>query len=167
MPWSTSAPVGGLEDGAAGSGGPDWPDKYGNMITPGIPRRVILTLSNPRLDPLESLDVAVPTLATDGVAADYAGAQAAAAFYTGYSSVAEMTIQDFYNPPPKTSGSFYYPPPQPPGQSLCSSYSVFNFERSTFRCFKPRQGEHQHHGHYYLRFSRRPDRPDHDNSVFG
>ena len=138
--WVNISPVGGDEDGAAGSGGPDWPDKYGNMITPGIPRRVILTLSNPRLDPLESLDVAAPTLAKDGVVSEYAGTQGGGGFDTGYSSVAEMTIQDFYNPPPGTSGSYYYPAPTPPGQSLCSSYSVFNFERSTFRCFKPLQG---------------------------
>ena len=81
------------------------------------------------MTPLETLDVAAPTLATDGVAPAYPGAQGGGGFYTSNSSVAELTIQDFYNPPPGTNQNYYYPPPQPPLKSLCGSSSVFNFER--------------------------------------
>ena len=129
------APLTGDEAGTAGAGGPDYPDILGNNVYPGIPRRIILTLSNPRLDPLESLDVAGPTLATNAILPDGVGGVAGGGYVYGNgitstalstnTSVAEMTIQDFYNPPPVT------------GQGPCTTYSVFNFERSTFRTHKP------------------------------
>jgi uncharacterized delta-60 repeat protein/uncharacterized repeat protein (TIGR01451 family) len=111
--------------GAEGSGGPDYPDVYGNDVYPGIPRRVILTLSNPRLDPLESLDVAAPTLAGNAVVPDGYGALGGGGFLATNTSVAEMTIQDIYNPPPVTH------------QGPCTTPNVYNFERRTFRTPKP------------------------------
>ena len=127
----TPDPVGltGLLEGTGGSGGPDFPDVWGYNICPGIPRRAILTLSNPRLDPLETQDVAAPTLATDGLAPDLYGGQAGGGTYLTNTSVAEMTIADFYNTPILDLV----------GGGPCTTNSVFNFERRTFRVFKPRQ----------------------------
>ncbi|MGD0413339.1 MAG: delta-60 repeat domain-containing protein, partial [Verrucomicrobiota bacterium] len=117
-----------LLEGVSGSGGPDWPDILGNDICPGIPRRVILTLSNPRLDPLETLDVAAPTLATNGVVPDLYGGTGGGGFTLTSTSVAEMTIADFFNTPI----------PDLVGGGPCTTNSVFNLERRTLRCFKPR-----------------------------
>ena len=117
-----------LLTGLAGSGGPDSPDLYGYDVCPGVPRRVILVLSNPRLDPLESLDVMPPTLATNTLAPDLYGGTGGGGFYVGNTSVAEMTIQDFFNTPISALG-----------KAPCATNSVFNIERRTLRCFKPRQ----------------------------
>ena len=126
-PYSSNEVGGGsILTGAAGTGGPDYPDILGNNVYPGIPRKVILTLSNPRLDPLESLDVAAPTLATNEMVADGVGGIAGGGFYAGTTSAAEMTIADFFNPPPVT------------GKGPCSTNSIFNLERNTIRCYKPR-----------------------------
>ncbi|MGA2540612.1 MAG: Calx-beta domain-containing protein [Verrucomicrobiota bacterium] len=100
--------------------GPDYPDPFGNLLAPGISRRVILVLTNARLDPLESLDVAAPLVAPNNLPSVGVGLYA----NTG---VAVAGIEDFYAPPVLMG--------QPiPG----TNYELVNFIRRTFRCNKPK-----------------------------
>ena len=121
-----------------GTGGPDWPDNLGNNLVPGIPRRVILALSNPRLDPLESLDVAPPVVMTntnatteEEIIEDSNGTEVIEEIVTTgnqSNSVAVMSIVDFYNAPVNQAANT---------PCTCTNYSVYNFERRTFRTWKP------------------------------
>ena len=112
------------------SSGPDWPDRLGNLVAPGIPRRVILQLSNVRLDALESLDVAVPTLAPNEVVPDGSGAMAGGGFFTGPSSVAVMAIQDIYNIRPGAVTGL---------PDTCTNYDAINFANRAIWYPKPAQ----------------------------
>jgi uncharacterized delta-60 repeat protein/uncharacterized repeat protein (TIGR01451 family) len=128
--------------GTYGTGGPDWPDNLGNLLVPGMPRRIILTLANPRLDPLESLDVAPPIVmtntntGTEEVIVVSGTNEIVEYLSTGISasnSVAVMSIVDFYNAAvDPTLG-------QP---CSCTNYTVYNFERRTFRTWKPQGAGH-------------------------
>ena len=139
---------GSTENSPAGEGGPDYPDALSNNIVGGIPRRIIMTLINPRLDPLESLDIEPPTLApnylevsggtetiteilstgdTETITETVSGGYASNMIGTNFVTQAALDILDIYNPPTNspcntTNGTF--------------NGTIYNFERSTFRCDK-------------------------------
>jgi uncharacterized repeat protein (TIGR01451 family)/uncharacterized delta-60 repeat protein len=50
--------------GGIGPVGPDWPDAAGNYTAYGVNPLVLLSLSNPMLDPSEDLNITPPTLST-------------------------------------------------------------------------------------------------------
>jgi uncharacterized repeat protein (TIGR01451 family)/uncharacterized delta-60 repeat protein len=132
------------EDGdeTIGEGGPDWPDILGNDIVPGIPRRVVLRLVNPRLDPLESLDVEPPILIpytntstglleeeidlSEGLTITNVGVSSIAGSATNGISI--LDIMDFYNAPVN---------PLLGEPCACTNFDVYNFDRRTYRCDKP------------------------------
>jgi uncharacterized repeat protein (TIGR01451 family)/uncharacterized delta-60 repeat protein len=122
-----------------GEGGPDWPDTLGNHILPGVTRRVILSLVNPRLDPQESLDVAPPIVLTNTNTSleeviTLNGTNEIVELIGGgmASNSAVVSILDYYNAPVTEAGG-----------EVCSTtttndYSIYNFERRIYRTWKPR-----------------------------
>jgi uncharacterized delta-60 repeat protein/uncharacterized repeat protein (TIGR01451 family) len=130
-----------LPSGGSGTGGPDWPDNLGNFIAPGIPRRVIVRLQNPRLDPLESLDVAPPII----VPTNYIpppipiGTTAPVDTFGPKSGTAVVSFEDIFNSPinvhtgvPNSCGALTV--------GGTTGFDAYNIERRTFRVNKPRLG---------------------------
>ena len=68
-------------------------------------------------------------LGTNGVlVGGFAGSIGGGGFLVGHSSVAEMTIQDFYNPPITQKGEI---------PNTCTTYDMYNFIRRVLRTPKP------------------------------
>jgi uncharacterized delta-60 repeat protein/uncharacterized repeat protein (TIGR01451 family) len=108
-------------------GGADYPDNLGNLIVYGVNRSITLTLSNPRLDPLESLDIIPPFLETEYESVEIiTNGRIATNLVYVTNNTADMVIQDYYTEP---------------DHNPCNTNTrAFNFNRPNFRCRKDVDG---------------------------